>query len=130
MIASLEGDWYLVMVKLTCPRSTSRGHGTRWHLNSGSGIRLPHQISLYHGPTSLKWNCFKKTGKITLKRRQNLEVHKILTPQHTIDVKMAWIKIEQILNKKQLSSYQVLWMLPWKPGDVYCHRAAIENFHK
>ena len=41
------------MVKLTYPRSTSRGHGTPWDLNSGRGIRIPHWVPLYHGPTSV-----------------------------------------------------------------------------
>ena len=34
------------MVELTYPRSTSRGHGTRWDLNTGRGIRIPHRVSL------------------------------------------------------------------------------------
>ena len=38
------------MVKLTCPRPTSRGHGTCWDLSSGCTIRIPNWVPLYHGP--------------------------------------------------------------------------------
>ena len=37
------------MVKLTCPRSTSRAHGTLWELNSSRRICISHRIALEHG---------------------------------------------------------------------------------
>ena len=42
MLYILPIGHHWVMVKLTCPRSTSRGYGTRWDLNSGHLIRIPH----------------------------------------------------------------------------------------
>ena len=39
------------MVKLTCPRSTSRDiWHTRWELKPGQGVPIPQRVSLYHGP--------------------------------------------------------------------------------
>ena len=38
------------MVKLTCPRSTSRGIWHSLELNPGRRTRSPHQVPLYHGP--------------------------------------------------------------------------------
>ena len=49
-IANLEEGHHYAMVKLTCPRSTSRRHGTHWDLNFGRRIHIPHRVPRYHGP--------------------------------------------------------------------------------
>ena len=37
------------MVKLTCQHHVV--FGTRWELNPGRGILIPHRVPLYHGPS-------------------------------------------------------------------------------
>ena len=82
--------------------------GTRWELNSGRGIRIPHRLPLHHGPT----NIINQTGFLPVSGRVHNQFIYFRKNEN----------IYELILKRKLTSTSVFYMLDFNwiyPAKLY-----------